>query len=134
AVNTAVGFRRGEGREVEAQALQRLLERAQPGGRALELIEESLGLSDEMCVAIGHRNVVPDPILGSIEKDSPALAVNLDAHAAAEGVELQASLVGGLKLVEAVVHQNVAMPGADVNGVLDLDFRQGLVGAVAEQA
>ncbi len=57
--------------------------------------------------------------------------VELDLHAAGGGIELVGRFVGSLKLVQCVIDKGGAVAGADVDGVLDRDFGQRLVGAVA---
>src|ERR1019366_4643443 len=94
------GFGGGEGREVEAEGLGGGLERAQPRGLTLELVEECVGLGNEGRVAFAGSDAVPRPIAGALAERAPPLLMKLDLHAAARAVELQRRFVGLLELVK----------------------------------
>ena len=96
------------------------------------LIDETIGLRDERSVAIAGGDVVPRPILVTKPEHAPATVMKLDLHAAFGGVELQRALVGRLKLVQRIIHEDVAVTCADVDRVFDRDVGQHLMGAVAE--
>ncbi|CAB4552186.1 unannotated protein [freshwater metagenome] len=57
--------------------------------------------------------------------------MEFDLHTAGGGVELERRLVRGLKLVEGVIDQRVAVAGAEIDGILHRYLWQGLMGAVA---
>ena len=134
AVHAGAGIRGGEGSEVEAQGLHRSLEGAQPRGFALELIEEVIRLGDKRHVAVRGRNLAPVPRRVAEAESAPPAVVEFDLKAAAGRVELERAFVGGLKLVNCVIHEDVAMTSADICGVLDGDALEHLVGAIAQDA
>jgi hypothetical protein len=107
------------GRQVETQRLRGGLEGAESGGLPRDLIEEGVRLADKMRVALRDRALVPRPVRGAGGERAPSLPVKLDLHAAAHAIELQRDLIGVLKLVQRVVDEHTAMPGADVHGVFD---------------